>query len=137
MSASIETASPQETWEALASDPDAVLIDVRTTAEWAWVGVPDTSAIGRPVVYAEWLDVHGEQNERFLAELDEAGVGPRSKAYFLCRSGARSQSAAEAAAGKVASAVNVSGGFEGPLDSEGHRGAQAGWKVAGLPWRQG
>jgi len=57
---------------------------------------------------------------------------------FLCRSGARSRAAAMAAtAAGYARAYNVAEGFEGDLDAEGHRGRVNGWKVAGLPWRQG
>lgn len=137
MSNPVDTASPAETWAALESNPDAVLVDVRTEAEWSWVGVPDTAALGRPVVFVEWLDTEGRRNPRFLEALADAGVGEGTAAYFLCRSGARSQHAAEAAAGHVARAVNVADGFEGPLDAEGHRGTEGGWKASGLAWRQG
>jgi len=30
----------------------------------------------------------------------------------------------------------VADGFEGQLDSAGHRNALGGWKAAGLPWTQ-
>jgi rhodanese-related sulfurtransferase len=48
----------------------------------------------------------------------------------------RSKAAAAAAArAGYAKVYNVVEGFEGALDAEQHRGA-AGWKAAGLPWRQ-
>ena len=33
-------------------------------------------------------------------------------------------------------AYNISGGFEGDVDQERHRGNRNGWKASGLPWRQ-
>jgi len=48
----------------------------------------------------------------------------------------RSQGAAQAAAqAGYIQTFNVTEGFEGDLDAEGHR--TTGWKHAGLPWRQG
>ena len=46
--------SPKETWDALAADKDAVLIDVRTDAEWNFVGLPDLMALGKQVVLIPW-----------------------------------------------------------------------------------
>ena len=34
---------PREAYAALAADDDAVLVDVRTSAEWNYVGLPDLS----------------------------------------------------------------------------------------------
>lgn len=130
------TVSPRTAWSALASDPHAVLVDVRTASEWSWVGVPDTSSLNSRMVFIEWMRTDGEPNGDFCSELAEAGVGEESNVYFLCRSGARSQSAAEAAASKVGQAFNILDGFEGPLDADGHRGLAKGWKASGLPWRQ-
>lgn len=136
MSESGESVSPRSAWNALASDPNAVLVDVRTAAEWSWVGVPDTSSLTSRMVFIEWVRSDGERNEKFCDELAEAGVGEDADVYFLCRSGARSQAAAEASASKVGRAFNILDGFEGPLDADGHRGVANGWKASGLPWRQ-
>ncbi|NYF99474.1 rhodanese-like domain-containing protein [Janibacter cremeus] len=129
--------SPQQTWEGLVSDPQAVLVDVRTQAEWAFVGVADLTAIGKEMVPIEWSSFPtGTLNGAFLQQLHEA-VPLQAPVYFLCRSGARSAAAAEAAtAAGWTSAYNVLDGFEGPVDEQGHRSV-AGWKQAGLPWRQG
>ncbi|MCW0183084.1 MAG: rhodanese-like domain-containing protein, partial [Zavarzinia sp.] len=63
--------------------------------------------------------------------------GDGSPVLFLCRSGARSRSAAiMATAAGIAPAYNIIAGFEGDLDGDGHRGASGGWKAEGLPWRQ-
>jgi rhodanese-related sulfurtransferase len=57
---------------------------------------------------------------------------------FLCRSGARSHSAAEAATrAGWRECYNVLEGFEGDKDAAHHRGTVGGWKKAGLPWIQG
>jgi rhodanese-related sulfurtransferase len=130
--------SPRETWEALEADPDAVLVDVRTQAEWTYVGVPDLSPIGREVVRIEWSSYpEGRVNERFIKDLEAAGAGQDQAVYFLCRSGVRSVAAAEVAtAAGWRRAYNVLDGFEGPHDEDRHR-TVAGWKVSGLPWVQG
>ncbi|MDV3206207.1 MAG: rhodanese-like domain-containing protein [Rhodococcus ruber] len=128
--------TPQQAWELLRENPDAVLVDVRTDAEWKYVGVPETSSIGRRALFVERLRYpNGARNEHFVDQLKDAGVtgGP---IVFLCRSGQRSIAAAEAAtAAGLAPSYNILEGFEGGLDAERHRGAE-GWRAAGLPWRQ-
>ncbi|WP_040838754.1 rhodanese-like domain-containing protein [Nocardia brevicatena] len=129
---------PRRAWEILRDNPDAVLVDVRTEAEWRFVGIPDTSALDRPTVLVEWVDGTGAPNSRFLDQLGEAldGRKPDTPVLFLCRSGQRSAHAAAAATrAGIEPAYNVSDGFEGPLDEHGHRG-HAGWRALGLPWRQ-
>ncbi len=130
--------SSRDAWEALRRDPDAVLVDVRTDAEWNFVGLPDLSEAGKQPVLIPWqLYPSMQGNERFTEHLARAGVTPDSKVFYLCRSGARSLAAGQAAqAAGFAHAFNVADGFEGPPDAEGHRGTVAGWKAAGLPWRQ-
>ncbi|MEO7752459.1 MAG: rhodanese-like domain-containing protein [Terracoccus sp.] len=129
--------TPAAAWAALAGDPTAVLVDVRTRAEWSYVGVPDLRAAGKEAVLVEWQRYpSGTANPGFLDELTAAGVDRATPVYFLCRSGVRSVAAAEAAtAAGWTSAHNVLDGFEGPHDGQQHR-AVAGWKVAGLPWVQ-
>lgn len=127
--------TPQQAWQLLRDNPDAVLVDVRTDAEWRFVGVPDLSELGREVTYIEWNRFDGHRNNDFVADLASAGIaaGP---VVFLCRSGNRSIGAAEAAtAAGIAPSYNVLEGFEGDLDEQGHRGV-GGWRTGGLPWRQ-
>lgn len=128
---------PTEAYEALASDPDAVLIDVRTRAELVYVGHPDLTAIGKRLAAIEWQPVAGGHDPAFAERLDSLGVGSSTPIYLICRSGSRSRFAAMAATAAGYDRVhNVSHGFEGPVDTEGHRGTVAGWKAEGLPWRQ-
>ncbi|MEU0507395.1 rhodanese-like domain-containing protein [Nocardia sp. NPDC004278] len=130
--------TPQQAWELLRDNPEAVLVDVRTEAEWRFVGVPDTSSIDRPTVLIEWVDTSGARNGEFVAQLTSAleGRDPAAPVVFLCRSGQRSIGAAVAATGVgIEPSYNVLEGFEGPIDEFGHRGG-SGWRALGLPWRQ-
>lgn len=131
-----------EAFAMLERDPAAVLIDVRTQAEWLYVGVPDLSAIGKEVIFAEWQTFpQMKVNSDFVAKLSEV-LGKRSVAsdapiLFICRSGARSLAAAQAlSAAGYARCINIAGGFEGPADPARHRGRMDGWKAKQLPWIQ-
>ncbi|MBU6444066.1 MAG: rhodanese-like domain-containing protein [Alphaproteobacteria bacterium] len=131
-----------EAWELLKADTGAQVVDVRTVAEWSYVGLPDLTALGRRVLTVEW---HGfgtrTVNPDFVPQVHEAldavGAGPETAVVFLCRSGVRSRLAATAMTqAGFKRAYNVADGFEGDLDNEYHRGRRNGWKAAGLPWRQ-
>ncbi|MBN9434061.1 MAG: rhodanese-like domain-containing protein [Bosea sp.] len=134
--------SAAEAWEGLAGEPQAMLIDVRTKAEWAYVGIPNLSAIGKDVLLVEWqsypaMAVNTDFADVLSAELERRSVGRETALYFLCRSGVRSLAAAKAMAeAGYDRCFNVAGGFEGPLDGARHRGEVDGWKAAGLPWVQ-
>jgi len=114
------------------------LVDVRTDAEWNFVGVPDLAAVGKQAVLLPWQVYPSMQrNASFEEQLGKAVFTPEHHIYFLCRSGVRSLAAAEAArAAGFPNVYNISDGFEGPPDHAGHRGQTAGWKAEGLPWRQ-
>ncbi|MGU3437988.1 rhodanese-like domain-containing protein [Actinomycetes bacterium M1A6_2h] len=128
--------TPQQAWELLASNPEAALVDVRTDAEWRFVGVPDISSLDKPTAFVEWVDASGARNEHFVDQLREQGVDGERPVVFLCRSGQRSIGAAEAAtAAGIGPSYNVLDGFEGATDENGHRGV-VGWRALGLPWRQ-
>ena len=132
--------TPQQAWQLLSDNPHAVLVDVRTDAEWRFVGVPDLSSLGRDVVYIEWNTAGGSRNANFVDELKErvqpAAVDQERPVIFLCRSGNRSIGAAEVATQLgITPAYNVLDGFEGHLDARGHRG-ESGWRAVGLPWKQ-
>lgn len=138
----IDSVPVADAWRCLVADTKAQLVDVRTRAEWQFVGVPDLSSIGRAPILIEWQTypegtTTADFAERCGEALREAGAGPQTDIFFLCRSGGRSLSAARAMANAgYAKCHNVAEGFEGPLDTRQHRAA-SGWKVAGLPWHQG
>jgi rhodanese-related sulfurtransferase len=134
----VENVSPKASFAALLADPDAQLIDVRTDAEWQYVGIPDLRQAGKQAVLISWQYFpSGNVNTACVDELRDAGLTEGTKLYFLCRSGVRSLAAAEAAeAAGFAPCFNVAEGFEGHHDGQGHRGTVSGWKAEGLPWRQ-
>ncbi|MHB8950250.1 MAG: rhodanese-like domain-containing protein [Rhodoferax sp.] len=110
---------------------DAVLIDVRSDAERAWVGfVPDAVAL----VWKQWPGM--TLNPDFDAQL-LAAVPRGKKVVMLCRSGIRSIATAQRATELGLQAYNVLEGFEGDPDAHGQRGHTGGWRFHGLPWRQG
>jgi rhodanese-related sulfurtransferase len=124
--------TPTEAYALLQQAPGARLVDVRTRAEWDYVGrVPDA-------VQIEWQSYPtGQLNPDFLTEL-RAQVDPEVPVMFLCRSGVRSNAAAAVASDAgYTQAFNVLEGFEGDKDQNGHRNSVGGWRVAGLPWIQG
>ena len=124
---------PAEAFELLQAIPNAQLVDVRTRAEWDWVGrIPGAATI-------EWNGwPGGERNPLFLDELRAAVPDSSSPLLFICRSGVRSHNAAAAATQAGYSVCfNVLEGFEGDRDTEGHRNTIGGWRAAGLPWIQG
>ena len=139
----IPAVSVEDTWAKLKSDAGAVLIDVRTIAEWAYVGLPDLSSIGKRPVLVEWQGFPDDRlNSAFVERVTEAlnplGANRDSELFFICRSGSRSMKAAQAmTAAGFTRCRNVADGFEGPLDPDRHRGQLAGWKAKGLPWVQG
>ena len=139
----IEDVPVEEVWAQLEKDAGSVLIDVRTRAEWAFVGLPDLTEIGKRVLTVEWQTspeskIDAGFSERMTQALDAAGANKDNELFFICRSGARSRMAAEAMASVgYRRCRNVADGFEGPLDANRHRGRVAGWKAAGLAWVQG
>ena len=142
--------SSTQCWEQLQKDTRAadtnVLIDVRTRAEWAFVGVPDLSSLGKDVLFIEWQHFGAKlPDPDFVSSLTALLGKDRSSGslFFLCRSGQRSRAAAAATAMAQQSSFessfdffNVADGFEGGLDENKHRGQKGGWKAAGLPWKQ-
>jgi rhodanese-related sulfurtransferase len=131
--------TPSTAWRMLNEMPDAILVDVRTAAEWNFVGFPDLSSVGKQLVEIEWQAFPAMKvDAEFAGKLDQQLGGKRDAAVLMiCRSGARSAAAAAVmTAAGYANSFNVANGFEGPLDPSGRRGSVAGWKADGLPWRQ-
>lgn len=124
--------TPAEAHQVWQLAPGARLVDVRTRAEWDWVGrIPEAVEI-------EWMAYPGNQtNPNFLAQLKHQ-VDPEALVLFICRSGARSSNAATVATEHgYTECYNVLEGFEGDKDANGQRNHIGGWRKAGLPWHQG
>lgn len=123
----------------LRQDPNAVLIDVRTTMEFEYVGHP-VGALHVPWMEAPEWRVLPEFAERVRGAL--RGIGREglegTTVLTLCRSGKRSRAAAECLVGAGFEDVyNIADGFEGDRDGMKHRSSLNGWRHQGLPWEQG
>ncbi|MBT3065612.1 rhodanese-like domain-containing protein [Rhodoferax sp. U11-2br] len=121
---------PKLAW-ALVEAGEAVLVDVRTTEERKFVGhVPGS-------LHVAWASGTAlTRNPRFVREL-EAKAPKDATILLLCRSGKRSDLAAEAAAkAGFTNVFNVLEGFEGEIDEQRHRGRLGGWRAHDLPWVQ-
>ena len=131
--------TPNQVWKRLSEEQNAKLVDVRTQAEWSFVGVPDLSSLDKQVLLVSWQVFPSmARNDAFAAQLEAHGIRKDDVLLLLCRSGVRSKAAAEylTALGYQA-AWNITDGFEGPHDEAKHRGGKVGWKASNLPWAQG
>ena len=130
--------SPATAWGCLAENAEVVLVDVRTQAEWVFVGLPDLTNASARLVCTEWQRFPEMLvNPDFVKKIAQEIVDTTPAIFTLCRSGARSIAAARALTQEgFAACYNVVGGFEGDPDEFGHRGSVNGWKFDGLPWVQ-
>jgi rhodanese-related sulfurtransferase len=116
----------------LAQAGEASIVDVRTRAEWEFVGRIEGSQL---IEWRAWGAT--EPHPDFVANV-AAHYGPDDAILLLCRSAVRSHHAAEALArAGFRRAYNILQGFEGDRDAQGRRGTVGGWRFAGLPWTQG
>ena len=128
----IENLNPQQSWDLLQENNDALMVDVRTKIEHTFVGHP----LG--AIHIAWKEAPDWQvNPTFVAELEKLVSDKNAPVLLLCRSGQRSLDAAKALeeAG-FKRLINIVDGFEGPLDQHKHRGNLGGWRFSGLPWEQ-
>ena len=128
----IENLTPQQAWDLLQQNTSAILVDVRTQMEHAYVGHP----IG--AVLIPWKEAPSwEINQNFVDDVKKIAPNTDTPILLLCRSGQRSLSAAKALEESGYShLINIVDGFEGPLDANQHRGNVGGWRFCGLPWQQ-
>ncbi len=138
-SVEIRDINPNEAWDMLQQRPEAVLLDVRTTMEYQYVGHP----VG--AVHVPWKEAPDWENDpQFVAKVRKA-LGERAEdkspeelpVMTICRSGKRSLAAAEALMRQGFREVyNIGEGFEGDLDEKKHRSNVNGWRFNNLPWEQ-
>jgi rhodanese-related sulfurtransferase len=113
---------------------EAVLVDIRTDAERAWVGfIPGALDLA----WKQWpgMVMNPAYDEGIVAAVQN-GEAKGKKVLLLCRSGLRSIPAAKRAAELGLEAYNILEGFEGDPNSNAHRNSLGGWRHRGLPWRQ-
>ena len=128
----IENLNPQQSWDLLQQNNEALMVDVRTKIEHTFVGHPPGA------IHIAWKEAPDWQvNPTFVAEVEKRVPDKNAPILLLCRSGQRSLDAAKALeeAG-FKRLINIVDGFEGPLDQHKHRGNLGGWRFSGLPWEQ-
>jgi len=130
--------TPHNSWAMLKLESRSILIDVRTDAEYSFVGVVDISSLSKKTVYANWLLYPSlDLNPNFMVELESKNFAKDQLLLFICRFGVRSKHAAIAmAALGYTECYNTVGGFEGDKNDTMHRSCENGWKHSGLPWVQ-
>jgi len=129
---------PKDAWNMLKDKEKTILVDVRTQAEWHYVGVPDLSSINKKLFLIEWRKLPDMAfNEKFENDIRESIKDTNRDIIFICHTGGRSYEAAVATT-KLGykNCYNLQDGFEGSLDAKGHRANINGWKAENLPWRQ-
>ena len=129
---------PKMAIDRLNENPDAVLIDVRTSAEHKYVGFPENSILipwfdepdlnSDPSAFCEAVNNHLSDRSDILS----------TELILICRSGFRSNEALKCLQSNGFTCVShVASGFEGDLDENDHRGNLNGWRNDGMPWSQG
>lgn len=140
---SITTISAADAFKILNDEKNSLLVDVRSFEEANFIGLVNPSEIDDRVAILPWKSFPSMKiNPKFSESLEEIvsktfSENPKeTKILFLCRSGARSEQAAEHFSSLGYSCYNIEHGFEGDIDENGHRGKINGWKASNLPWRQ-
>ncbi|OGD20462.1 MAG: hypothetical protein A2W03_01975 [Candidatus Aminicenantes bacterium RBG_16_63_16] len=128
----IPEVNSREAYEMITKNPAFRLVDVRSIAEYYFVGHPEMAA-NVPLTFWDEKAQTLVRNERFMDDL-KARYKPQETLVFICRSGGRSRQAAKLAREAGYSSVySVKEGFEGEKDARGYRTA-GGWKNSGLPY---
>jgi rhodanese-related sulfurtransferase len=140
MTIEVQSITPSEAWELIERDPRTVLIDVRSSMEYLFVGHP------RGSVHVAWIDApEWTVNPHFVTDVRQVmlgGIGLEehdrdAPVVLICRSGKRSLEAGKLLIKNGFNVVyNIDEGFEGELDEHHHRSAVGGWRYHGLPWEQ-
>jgi len=136
----LQKISPQDAYDLLHSDTRAILIDVRSSMEYLFVGHPTGS------IHLAWIDEPDwnvnpdfvkEIRQLMLGGLVSGQAGGNAPIILICRSGKRSKEAGELLIKEGFDQVyNIDEGFEGDRDESYHRSTLGGWRFRGLPWEQ-
>ncbi len=122
----------REAYEMITRDPAVRLVDVRSIAEYYFVGHPPTAA-NVPLTFWDEKAQALVGNDHFVEDI-KARYKPEESLVFICRSGGRSLKAAQLArAAGFSHVASVKDGFEGEKDARGYRTVK-GWKNSGLPY---
>lgn len=138
MSQQLKTITALEAWQICQQDPRALLIDVRSSMEFLFVGHP------KGAIHIPWIDEPDWViNKNFVTEIRKLALGGLKEnaddvpIILICRSGNRSDDAGKALVeAGMKNVCHIDEGFEGKLDDDHHRSTVGGWRFHKLPWEQ-
>jgi len=128
---------PKMAIERLQNNPQALFVDVRSKAEYKYVGFPENSILIPWIDDPDWEPNPEVFSDAVMQELDGRENLSDTEIILICRSGFRSNEALKCLENKGFTQVShVASGFEGDLDENDHRGNLNGWRHDGMPWSQ-
>jgi len=128
---------PKMAVERLQNNPQALFVDVRSKAEYKYVGYPENSILIPWIDDPDWEPNPEVFSDLVMQELDGRENLSDTEIILICRSGFRSNEALKCLENKGFTQVShVASGFEGDLDENDHRGNLNGWRHDGMPWSQ-
>ncbi len=128
---------PKMAIERLQNNPQALFVDVRSKAEFKYVGYPENSILIPWIDDPDWEPNPEVFSDAVMQELDGRENLSDTEIILICRSGFRSNEALKCLENKGFTQVShVASGFEGDLDENDHRGNLNGWRHDGMPWSQ-
>jgi len=128
---------PKMAVEKLQNNPQALFVDVRSKAEYKYVGYPENSILIPWIDDPDWEPNPVVFSDSVMQELDGRENLLNTEIILICRSGYRSNEALKCLENKGFTQVShVASGFEGDLDENDHRGNLNGWRHDGMPWSQ-
>ena len=128
---------PKMAIERLQNNPQALFVDVRSKAEFKYVGYPENSILIPWIDDPDWEPNPEAFSDAVMQELDGRENLSDTEIILICRSGFRSNEALKCLENKGFTQVShVASGFEGDLDENDHRGNLNGWRHDGMPWSQ-
>ena len=138
MSQQLKTITALEAWDICQQEPRALLIDVRSSMEFLFVGHPQGA------IHIPWIDEPDWViNKNFATEIRKLALGGLKDSaddvpiILICRSGNRSDDAGKVLVESgMKNVSHIDEGFEGKLDENHHRSTVGGWRYHGLPWEQ-
>jgi rhodanese-related sulfurtransferase len=139
MSKKLKTITSLEAWDITQHDPRTLLIDVRSSMEYLFVGHP------KGALHIPWIDEPDwVVNKDFVVEIRKLALGGVKESstddvpiILICRSGNRSDEAGKLLVDEgIRNVFHIDDGFEGKLDENHHRSTLGGWRYNDLPWEQ-
>ena len=128
---------PKMAVERLQNNPLVLFVDVRSKAEYKYVGYPENSILIPWIDDPDWEPNPEAFSDSVIQELDGRENLLNTEIILICRSGFRSNEALKCLENKGFTQVShVASGFEGDLDENDHRGNLNGWRHDGMPWSQ-